>query len=334
MTAKVSVVIPNYNRSGLVNETVRNVLAQTLRPHEVIVVDDGSTDDSVTSLSAEFGDQIQLICQKNQGPGAARNAGLERVTGEFIWLMDSDDLASLNKLEVQVDALESHTADVVYSPWARVFFDNSNVSLECPVLQQAALPANRDVLTWFMTDWSLVFQHCLFRTSIIRKAGDYRTDMWTCDDSEYFVRILCAGAKVIFDDRSITLYRCDDHGKVTGSGFRNIRRMTDWGSCLLAMADVCGLNSPPVIHPHFQQRLWESAKELRRHAAEETELVQKLDSLRTKSDVSCQFTGLVQRYAKSMRTRLTGTHWAMPYQTAELTGDQKRLIRELGYGVV
>ena len=223
----VSVIIPNYNRCGLVNETVRNVLGQTLPPYEVIVVDDGSTDNSVASLAEEFGDRIQLITQKNQGPGAARNVGLDRATGDFIWLMDSDDIASLNKLEVQVRALQEHSADVVYSPWARVFFRDSTVRLECPVLQQSAVPASRDVLTWFMTDWSLVFQHCLFRTSIIRKAGLYRTDMWTCDDSEYFVRILQAGARTIFEDRSLTLYRCDDHGKVTGSGFRSTRRMVD-----------------------------------------------------------------------------------------------------------
>ena len=164
----VSVIIPNYNRTGLINETVRNVLAQSLCPYEVIVVDDGSTDDSVISLQAEFGDQIQIITQANQGPGAARNAGLNIATGEFVWLMDSDDLASLNKLETQVDALTRREADIVYSPWGRFFIDEASVKLSGPVLQQRCVPSRRSELDWFLTDWSLVFQHCLFRSSILK----------------------------------------------------------------------------------------------------------------------------------------------------------------------
>lgn len=330
----VSVIIPNYNRCGLVNETVRNVLGQTLPPYEVIVVDDGSTDDSVASLAEEFGDRIQLITQKNRGPGAARNVGLDRATGDFIWLMDSDDIASLNKLEVQVRALQEQSADVVYSPWARVFFRDSTVRLECPVLQQSAVPASRDVLTWFMTDWSLVFQHCLFRTSIIRKAGLYRTDMWTCDDSEYFVRILQAGARTVFEDRSLTLYRCDDHGKVTGSGFRSTRRMVDWARCLLAMAETCGADSQATRHPQFQLRLWSAAGDLRQFASEHVDLARQLDAIRNRSDLACRASGLLERYKKSLRIRLGGTHWSAAYQSADLTGAQIRLIGDLGYTVV
>ena len=135
----VSVIIPTYNRAGLVNQTVQNVLSQSLPPSEVIVVDDGSTDNTVDSLNREFGTQIHVVQQQNQGPGAARNAGLRLATGDFIWLMDSDDLASLNQLETQVDSLKRHSADVVYSPWARVWFKGNRLELDGPVLQQKEL---------------------------------------------------------------------------------------------------------------------------------------------------------------------------------------------------
>lgn len=329
----VSVIIPNYNRSGLVNETVRNVLSQSLPPNEVIVIDDGSTDDSVASLRAEFGDQIRLIEQTNQGPGAARNAGLAVATGEFIWLMDSDDLATLNKIEVQVAILEQNNADVVYGPWARVFFDGKTVRLDGPVLQQRALPTNRDVLTWFMTDWSLVFQHCLFRRSILNKAGPYRTDMWTCDDSEYFVRILARGAKVVFENQSLTLYRSNDHGKVTGSGFQSIRRLSDWANCLVAMHDECG-NRPEILsHPKFQLRLWKAVKELRYHGPEYSSLIGELERRLRYSGMTNYLMALNNRVVTAIRTRWSGTAWHASFQTAELQPAQRRLIESLGFQV-
>ena len=88
--SRISVIIPNFNREALIGETVSNLLDQTLPPSEIIVVDDGSTDKSVDVIHA-FGDKVELIRQANQGPGAARNAGLKIATGEFIQFQDSDD---------------------------------------------------------------------------------------------------------------------------------------------------------------------------------------------------------------------------------------------------
>ncbi|EMI52265.1 glycosyltransferase family 2 protein [Rhodopirellula sallentina] len=328
---RVSVIIPNYNRSGLVNETVRNVLAQSLAPHEVIVIDDGSTDDSVDSLRSEFGDQIRLIQQANQGPGAARNEGLDRATGDYVWLMDSDDLSSLNKLETQVDALQTSNADIVYSPWARVFIDENRISMDGPVLQQRPVPESRTPLQWFLTDWSLVFQHCLFRTSILRAAGQYRTDMWTCDDSEYFVRILTKDAKVVFDDRSITLYRADDHGKVTGSGFVSSRRISDWAKCLIAMHDLCKSNPELTNHVEFQMRVWKSISEMEQHCPDEQTLIADLKSRSQGSSTEYAIRLFVQRIRKALRTRFSKTHWSPAFQTGSLTATQQNMIEELGF---
>lgn len=329
----VSVVIPNFNRSGLVNETVRNVLAQSLTPHEVFVIDDGSTDDSVESLRNEFGETICVIEQANQGPGAARNTGLERVTGDYVWLMDSDDLSSLNKLEVQVAALQVNSADVVYGPWARVFFDHDRLHPESPVLQQRAVPSERSVLEWFMTDWSLVFQHCLFRTTAIKRAGFYRTDLWTCDDSEYFVRVLATGAKPVFEDQSITLYRCNDTGKVTGTGFQDSRRMTDWARCLIGMAEICGNDSNAVRHSDFQLRLWQAECNLRQHCADHSQLTDQLSNLRSMTDSRSRWLTFLSRLSKTMRRRITGTAWERSFACGPLNNHQVDLIGELGYTI-
>ncbi len=103
----VSTIIPVYNRPSLVREAIDSVLAQTYRPIEIMVVDDGSTDSTpqvLEQIAAEQ-DEVQLLRQENEGPGSARQKGLNAARGEFIQFLDSDDLLRPNKFEWQVEQL-------------------------------------------------------------------------------------------------------------------------------------------------------------------------------------------------------------------------------------
>lgn len=108
MTPKISVVVPTFNRSSLVVEAIGSVLDQTYKPHEVIVVDDGSTDETEKMLRCRYGNRIRYFRKENGGPSSARNFGFERVTGDWIGLLDSDDLWLPDKLEWQVKALSAY----------------------------------------------------------------------------------------------------------------------------------------------------------------------------------------------------------------------------------
>lgn len=102
---RVSVVLPVYNRRRYVGEAIESVLCQTRPPHELIVVDDGSTDDSVAVIERQAWPGLRLLRRANGGIGAARNTGLRAVTGELIAFIDSDDVWERDKLARQVDAL-------------------------------------------------------------------------------------------------------------------------------------------------------------------------------------------------------------------------------------
>lgn len=102
----VSVVIPAYNAAWCVRKAIDSVLAQTFHSFELIVVDDGSTDDTPTVL-ASYGDAIRVVRQPNCGMGGARNAGIQAATGEFIAFLDSDDWWLPQKLERQVALMRS-----------------------------------------------------------------------------------------------------------------------------------------------------------------------------------------------------------------------------------
>lgn len=103
----VSTIIPVFNRPELLLESINSVLAQSHRPIQIIVVDDGSTDDTVAlvdRLASDY-EEIEVIHIENSGPGPAREAGRQFVRGEFIQYLDSDDLLLPKKFEVQVAAL-------------------------------------------------------------------------------------------------------------------------------------------------------------------------------------------------------------------------------------
>lgn len=105
MNPKVSVVIPTYNRASTVPRAIESVLAQTFTDLEVIVVDDGSSDDTETALREKFGDRIRYLAQSNQGASIARNRGVQESRGEWIAFLDSDDLWEKEKIEWQLKAL-------------------------------------------------------------------------------------------------------------------------------------------------------------------------------------------------------------------------------------
>jgi glycosyltransferase involved in cell wall biosynthesis len=110
----VSVIIPTYNRSNLVTRAVDSVLQQTYPNHEVIVVDDGSTDDTRQVL-ASYKDRITYIYQKNSGNAVARNTGIRAARGKWIAFLDSDDVWLPEKLSRQMEILTRSSAKVSYT---------------------------------------------------------------------------------------------------------------------------------------------------------------------------------------------------------------------------
>ena len=106
----VSVIIPTYNRAAFLREALESVFTQTVQPHEVIVVDDGSKDntESVVKGMQTAHPTLRYLPQKNAGPAAARNTGMRAATGHWLAFLDSDDLWVNNKLERQLAYAAAH----------------------------------------------------------------------------------------------------------------------------------------------------------------------------------------------------------------------------------
>jgi glycosyltransferase involved in cell wall biosynthesis len=115
MQTTISVIIPAYNGGKFLAEAIESVLAQDLLPSEILVVDDGSTDDSV-AVAQRFEPQIRVVSQSNAGVAAARNTGLDHTGGEFVAFLDADDLMLPRRLSAQAAAMALPSkSDVVLS---------------------------------------------------------------------------------------------------------------------------------------------------------------------------------------------------------------------------
>jgi glycosyltransferase involved in cell wall biosynthesis len=116
----VSVVIPTYNSGTFLGGAIQSVLAQTYSDFEVIVVDDGSTDNT-ESVVHSFGDRVCYVRQENKGAGAARNHGIKRSRGKYVAFLDADDLWLPGKLAAQIPLLDrDHEIGLIYSDWTVV----------------------------------------------------------------------------------------------------------------------------------------------------------------------------------------------------------------------
>jgi glycosyltransferase involved in cell wall biosynthesis len=117
-----TVVIPAYNARQTIGETIESVLQQTVPPERVIVVDDGSTDDTLR-LALEFGDCVRALTQSNQGPGAAMSLGMRQIETPIIASVDADDLWLPEKMERQLDYLQANPACAGVFAWMEHFGD-------------------------------------------------------------------------------------------------------------------------------------------------------------------------------------------------------------------
>ena len=108
MSIKVTVIIPTYNALAFLPETLQSVYAQTFTDYEIVVVDDGSVDETLVWLEAHANDKVRVIAQENQGVSVARNRGVAEAKGEFIAFLDADDLWEPDKLAKQLAVFEQN----------------------------------------------------------------------------------------------------------------------------------------------------------------------------------------------------------------------------------
>lgn len=167
---RVSVVISTFNRATLLPATLDSVLAQTMADFELIVVDDGSTDETARVVE-RYGTRVRYVFQENRERGAARNHGLRLASGEFVALLDSDDLWTPRKLEAEVDYADRRPdVGLVYSSAAHI--DEGG-----RVVRRVRTPAYEgDVLRHIVRRNFIPFGANIVRRSLLLACGGFNED--------------------------------------------------------------------------------------------------------------------------------------------------------------
>lgn len=183
---EISVIIPTYNRGAFTNEAVKSVLAQSYKDYEIIVVDDGSTDDTKEQLH-EFGNQIQYIYQKNQGPSAARNTGIQLAKGKYIAFCDSDDRFLPTKLEKQMEFIQKNPDCRFLYTW----YYNVNEKGEMTKLRKPLTCKNQEHLQYclFSRKFTIRTSTLLVEKSCFKKAGLFNEKFWYSQDWDMWLRL-------------------------------------------------------------------------------------------------------------------------------------------------
>jgi len=191
----VSVIIPSFNASRYLAEAVNSVLAQDYPNKEVIVVDDGSTDDTLGVVS-DFGSLITVISQGNCGAAAARNKGLKVARGVYVAFLDADDRWFPRKLSRQVRYLEANSqVGMVYSRWD-VWHGNSSTPLATYETEEESIPADsveEESSGWLyhllLFDSIIHTSSVLIRRSVIEQVGLFHELLRNGQDYDYWLRV-------------------------------------------------------------------------------------------------------------------------------------------------
>lgn len=221
MTPLVSILIPCHNAAPWLAATLDSALAQTWPKIEVIVVDDGSTDDSLALARSFTGRGVRVLEQPNRGACAARNRARRSANGDFIQYLDADDLLLPDKIARQISVLTApgFTGSLVSAEWAR-FNGEPATATSCP----DELWQDQDAVTWetLALAKNLMMHPAawLMTRSLCEAVGDWDESLTLNDDGEYFSRARFMAGHIRFVAGARSLYRSGIPGSLSSPNSR------------------------------------------------------------------------------------------------------------------
>ena len=218
---KVSVIIPTYNRQGFISDTIKSVLAQTYRDFEIVVVDDGSTDNTKKELE-QFGSRIKVVEQPNSERAVSRNNGVGNSSGEYIAFLDSDDLWTQDKLENQVSLMDSNPEVVLtYGQCLRINGHGEKVNHAKRQLRGA----NGNVFEDLLMRNFIASPTPLLRREHFEQTSGFQTKYIPYEDWEFWLRFSLLG-KFQFLGRPLAYYRIHENQSVQQVQAEKIEKVT------------------------------------------------------------------------------------------------------------
>lgn len=203
---RVSVIVPAYNAAGHIGEALESVHAQTVSDWEIVVCDDGSSDNTA-AVASGFGGRVRLVRNEhNQGLAAARNAAIEHSRGSVLALLDADDVWLPEYLERALRlldrAVQPQTVGIVS---CNAFLRDERGRLPCTYADRFGYAEN--VTVQRLLDISPIFISALIPRAAVEDVGLFATDLRSCEDLDLWMRLVEAGYRVISTREPLAVYR-------------------------------------------------------------------------------------------------------------------------------
>ena len=208
MKPLVSILIPAFNAQNWISDTLRSAIAQTWPRKEIIVVNDGSTDQTLAIARQFESDSLKVVTQKNQGAAATRNNAFSLSQGDFIQWLDADDLLAPDKIASQMEVLgeSSNKRTLLSGSWGHFMFRYYRTKFTPSALWSDLSPAE-----WLLRkmEQNIYMQTASWLVSreLTETAGPWDTRLLGDDDGEYFCRVLLASDGVRFVPQARVYYR-------------------------------------------------------------------------------------------------------------------------------
>lgn len=209
MNPRISVIIPCYNQAQYLEECIESVYGQTVQPHEIIIINDGSTDNTLEIaeryMFKEFPgieSPVRVINQVNKGLPSARNTGIMASTGDFIWPLDADDMMKENAIERMTQEIMRITADVYAPSLEHMGLRNDSIILQGFTIQDLKV-GNR-----------LGYFSCIRRSALI-EVGGYNPKMkWGYEDYDLWFDLFKRGKTLAVLQDVLVKYRLKEHSMI------------------------------------------------------------------------------------------------------------------------
>lgn len=299
----VSIVIPTFNREGIVNRAIDSALAQSYPSAEVIVVDDGSTDGTLRMLG-KYDGRISVICQENCGPSAARNAGASAAKGEFLAFLDSDDTWLPDKIARQVRLLQAGSADIpccVCNAWMidgqpgkpaiRTSFGLSGLDFHLAegfMMNPAPILASRFVL---------FNQVALIRRAAFERIGGFKPELKLLEDYDLAFRLALIGPWAFITDPLVNKY--DDTEGIGVAAMKNpLAHALAWKKALEGMLELRSNDG--------DEEVWKLLDLALDDAGSEIDIIQRLGTAGRAGRMLANFQWFLLRKRQGLRRNVPG----------------------------
>ena len=223
----VSVLMVNYNHADTIEKSIRSVLEQTYSKLQLIIVDDGSTDNSVEIINSIDDPRIELYEEKeNKQICAVTNIGMKKVRGEYFARIDSDDLWEKNKLEIQVEYLKNHSEQKICFTHAAIINEKDQIiDSELEKLYAVNYESQEEWLeTFFFIGNCLPMTSVLMTTKLMLEIGEFNIAYRQLHDFDYWVRVAKKCPMAVISKKLVRMRRYDNEINNSNTSEENMTR--------------------------------------------------------------------------------------------------------------